>query len=116
MLAPASAVPEAATLVWLAALAGLVTLLMASAGGTVSMVTLRAAEAGETLPAMSVAVAVMAWVPSLRAELIMLQLPSLAAVAVPRIVLPSSRVTVMPASAVPVKAGVGTLVRFSPGT
>jgi hypothetical protein len=66
------------------------------------------------LPAVSVALAVMVWVPELNAEEMMLQLPPVAT-AVPSTVVPSVsyKVTVLPASAVPVKVGVVLLVMLS---
>ena len=78
-------------------------------GANVSIVTDVAAEAAPTLPAVSVAFAVMLCVPLPSAELVMLQLPPVA-IALPICVVPSNSATVLPASAVPVKVGVVTLV------
>ncbi len=59
-------------------------------GATLSMVTLRAAEAAPVLPATSVALAVSVCAPRASAELVMLQAPVIAAaVAVPSTVTPS---------------------------
>jgi hypothetical protein len=59
-------------------------------GAVASMVRLSALEAEEVFPAASLAVAVIEWVPSLRALLgVKLQLPALSAVVVPSDVLPS---------------------------
>ena len=78
-------------------------------GAPVSIVTGVAAEAAPTLPAVSVAFAVMLCVPLPSVELVMLQLPPVAT-ALPICVVPSNKATVLPASAVPVKVGVVTLV------
>ena len=59
-----------------------------AAGPTVSMVTDRAADAVETLPATSVAFAVMAWAPSARVPVATLQLPPSSAVVVASTVTP----------------------------
>ena len=85
-----------------------------AAGAVVSMVIDRPEEAEEVLPAASVAVAVIVWLPSAIAEPgVKLQLPEPSAVVVP-IELPSdSTVTVALASAVPVKVGVVSLVMLS---
>ena len=74
------------------------------------MVTDKAADAALALPAASVALAVMLCVPSASAEAVMVHFPAVVAVPVPITVVPSNRVTVLPASAVPVKVGVVTLV------
>jgi hypothetical protein len=59
-------------------------------GAVASIVRLSALEAEEVFPAASFAVAVMEWLPSLRALLgVKLQLPALSAVLVPSEVLPS---------------------------
>src|ERR1700687_1540953 len=63
-------------------------LVIASVGGVVSIVTVNGEEATETLPAASVAVAVTPWVPAVRVLVVMLQLPAVA-VAVPSTVVPS---------------------------
>ena len=76
------------------------------------MVTDRPLEAALTLPATSVALAVMLWVPSARVEAVMVHVPPVA-MPVPITVVPSNRLTVLPASAVPVKVGVVTLVMLS---
>ena len=81
-------------------------------GAAVSMVTGRGVEATEVLPAASLAVAVMERTPSLRAELVMDQLPAVAVV-VPMEVTPSNSSTVESASAVPLKVGVVSLVMSS---
>ena len=75
----------------------------------VSMLMFSAAEALETLPAVSVDVTVMAWLPLPKEAALKLQLPPVA-MAVPSTVAPSYRVTVLPLSAVPVKVGELTLV------
>src|SRR5437868_5824610 len=83
----------------------------AGAGAEVSMVMLSPVEAGEALPAASVAVAVMLYVPAARALLVIVQLPEPSAVVVPiKVLPPRNSCTVLPASAVPMKVGVVTLV------
>src|SRR5437588_500300 len=116
----ASAVPEKV---------GVVTLLMLSvlelplslaairsgtetAGPVVSMVMLSPAEADETLPATSVALAVMLCVPSVRVLLASDALP-LPAAALPTTIAPSKRVTVKPDVAATVNVGVVLLVMLS---
>src|SRR3954454_20205765 len=84
-----------------------------AAGAAVSMVTDRPPEAVPVLPAASVALAVIVWLPEASVEVAMLQLPLPSAVPLPTWVAPSYSVTVLPASAVPVKVGVATLVRLS---
>jgi len=83
-------------------------------GVAVSTVIVRPDEATEVLPAASVALAVMVWVPALNADEVMLQVPPVAT-AVPSTVVPSVSysVTVLPDSAVPVKTGVVLLVMLS---
>ena len=87
------------------------------AGAVASTVMLRAAELGDALPASSVAVAVIAKLPSVSgavAGTVKDQVPLLLVVVVPRELLPSAKSsTVLPASAVPVKVGVEVLVRLS---
>ena len=79
------------------------------------MWTVSPADALLTLPAASVALAVRVCAPGNRALLVMDQLPLPSAVAVPSNVEPSVsyRLTVLPASAVPVKVGVVLLVMSS---
>src|SRR3954449_5506907 len=84
-----------------------------AAGAAVSMVTDRPPEAVPVLPAASVALAVIVWLPEASVDVAMLQLPLPSAVPLPTWVAPSNSVTVLPASAVPVKVGVATLVRLS---
>ena len=55
----------------------------------------------------------MLWVPFAGVEAAMVQSPAAEATPVPITVVPSNRVTVLPASAVPVKVGVVTLVMLS---
>ena len=75
------------------------------AGGfTVSMVTDLATETALMLPARSTAWAMMLCTPSVRVFVAMVHVPPVA-VAVPIFVVPSNRLTVLPASAVPVKTG-----------
>ena len=62
------------------------------------------------LLAASVAVAWMLWVPSASVLAVMDQRPLASAVPVPTTVVPSYSVTVLPASAVPLKVGVVSLV------
>lgn len=84
-------------------------------GAEVSMVMFKPGkEAVLTLPATSLAFAVSVCVPAVKADEVMLQLPSVA-VAVPSTTVPpvSYNVTVDPASAVPVKVGVVLLVMLS---
>src|SRR5207248_951358 len=82
-------------------------------GAAVSMVTDSPVEAALMLPAASVALAVIVWLPEDSVEVAMLQLPLPSAVPLPIWVAPSNSVTVLPASAVPVKVGVATFVRLS---
>src|SRR5688500_12672222 len=78
------------------------------------MVTLRLAEAAETLPAAAVALAVMVYAPSARALLVITQLPLASAAPVPiKMVPPRKSCTALLASAVPEKVGVVTLVTLS---
>jgi hypothetical protein len=85
-------------------------------GATTELLTI-VIESGDVaalvLPAASVAVAVMACVPWARAELVTVQLPLESAVAVPIWVEPANTLTVLPASAVPVKVGVVSVVTLS---
>ena len=86
------------------------------AGALVSTVMVRSAELGEALPAVSIAVAVIAVLPSESAAdagTVKLQLPSSFVVVEPSDVLPAKSSTELLASAVPVKVGVGLLVRLS---
>ena len=71
-----------------------------------------APEAALTLPARSVALALRLWTPFARVEAATLHLPPVAT-PVPITVVPSNKVTVLPASAVPVKVGVAALVMLS---
>ena len=65
-------------------------LLIVRVGCSVSMVMVKAELAADWLPALSVALAVRVWRPSVRVEVVvMLQLPEVLAVAVPRTVVPS---------------------------
>ena len=87
-----------------------------AAGAVVSTVMVSAAEAAPELPAVSVpeVAAVREWIPSERVVVSMDQLPDPSVVAVPTA--PSTfedRVTVLPASAVPVNCGVVSLVMLS---
>ena len=113
---PASAVPVKVGVVTLVMLSVLDTPLSdaasrsgadGAAGAMVSMVTGKAAEAALTLPATSVALAVMLWVPFARVDVVANQSPFTVVMPVPTWVVPSNRVTVLPASAVPVKVGIG---------
>src|SRR5947207_2296913 len=83
------------------------------AGAVVSIVTARAADAAFAFPAMSVAVAVMLCAPCVRVDAVTDQLPEPSAAALPIWVVPSNSVTVLFASAVPLKVGVVTLVMLS---
>src|ERR1700682_41151 len=89
-------------------------LVIETVGAVISIWTARPEDDGPTLPATSVAVAEMVWLPSLSAVLVIDQLPPLAT-ALPSTVAPSVSysVTVEPDSAVPVKVGVVTSVRLS---
>ena len=85
-------------------------------GAVVSMVILRAAELDEVLPAASVAVAVIAEVPSVRGAVARTekdQVPELLVVVEPRELPSAKSSTELLASAVPVKVGVEVLVRLS---
>ena len=81
-------------------------------GGVLSICTVRPADMAPVLPAASVAWAVMRWLPSFSLLLAMRQVPS-TATALPSTVPPSYRVTVAPASAVPVKTGMVSAVMLS---
>src|SRR5207253_2213679 len=72
-----------------------------AAGAAVSMVTERLPEAVPVLPAASIALAVIVWLPEASVEVAMLQLPLPSAVPLPTWVAPSNSVTVLFASAVP---------------
>ena len=75
-------------------------------GATVSTVSSNVLLTGDSFPATSVAMAVKLWPPSARAGVSKLQFPPLSVTVVP-IALPSrNTVTVLPASAVPLKIGV----------
>ena len=66
------------------------TLLIVRVGCSVSMVMVKAELAADSLPALSVALALRVWLPSVRvAVVVMLQLPLASAVAVPSSVVPS---------------------------
>src|SRR5262245_4404385 len=78
-----------------------------------SMLTGSGDEAAETLPAVSVAWAVMECAPLARTGLVKDQAPSAPAVVVPRRVPSEKRLTVLPASAVPVNVGVLSAVTLS---
>src|SRR5205085_1243572 len=82
-------------------------------GAAVSIVTDRLAEAALVLPAASVALAVIVWLPEDSVEVVMLQLPLPSTVPLPTWVTPSNSVTVLFASAVPVKVGVAEIGRAS---
>ena len=82
-------------------------------GAVVSIVIDKADDATLTLPAASVAFAVMLCTPFARVELVIDQLPEPSAVAVPIRVVPSNSVTVLFASAVPLNVGAVTLVILS---
>src|SRR6202051_3600198 len=84
-------------------------------GMMVSMVSARAAEAADTLPATSVSVAVRLLVPADRVLVVTDQLPFAPTVAEPTCVAPSNRVIVSPTTPVPVITGLVTLVMLSPG-
>ena len=94
--------------------ARLVVLSATAVGATASMVMAKPEDALLTLPAASVTLAVMVWLPLLKVDDVMLQLPPVAVV-VPSTVVPSVsyKVTVLPASAVPVRVGVVSLVMLS---
>ena len=82
-------------------------------GAIVSIVTDRADDTTLTLPATSVAVAEMLWTPFAKDDVVtMVHVPPVTTPE-PIAVAPSNRVTVLPASAVPVNVGVTTLVMLS---
>ena len=89
-------------------------LLIPNVGAVVSMVTGKPADAALTLPAVSVALAVTVRVPCDRGLVVIDQAPPVA-MPVPSTVVPSVsyNLTVEPASAVPVKVGVVSLVMLS---
>ena len=83
----------------------------ATGGWAVSILTTMGADAGPTLPAGSVTVAVSVCSPAVNGAVgITLQLPSLPTAALPITVVPSLTVTMLPASAMPLSAGVVSLV------
>src|SRR4051794_3124546 len=84
-----------------------------AAGAAASMVTDSPPEAVPVLPAASVALAVIVWLPEASVDVAMLQLPLPSAVPLPTWLAPSYSVTGLAASAGPVKVGVATLVRLS---
>src|SRR5919106_3050855 len=85
---------------------------MLTAGGVGSMMTLSTPEERETLPAASVAVAVMLWGPLLSVLVVMLYAPPVAE-PLPTSTPSLKRRTVLPASAEPVKVGVVSVVTLS---
>src|SRR3954468_2866702 len=85
-------------------------------GATVSIVTLSAVEAVLTLPAVSTALEVKAWLPSAGVAVANDQAPLPLAVTVPIWLTPSHTCTVLPAAAVPVSTSVLSLVIPSPTT
>src|SRR5206468_6975244 len=80
-----------------------------AAGAAVSIVTVSEPEAEPVLPAVSVALALIAWSPSASALESIDQLPPPSAAALPTCVAPAKSLTVELASAVPVKVGVESL-------
>ena len=85
------------------------------AGVEVTMLRVSRAEAGETLPARSVSVAVSVFRPAASGLVVTDQMPPLT-MALPTLVLPSRSVTTSPLMPVPVMTGVVTLVTLSPWT
>ena len=83
-------------------------------GMMVSMMSARAVEAADTLPATSVWVAVRLLVPADRVLVVTDQLPFAPTVAEPTCTWPSNRAILSPATPVPVITGVVTLVMLSP--
>ena len=81
-------------------------------GAAVSTVTVSAAEAGD-VPVPLLTLAVRVWVPWLSVDAVMVHSPEPLAVAVPTADAPSYNTTVDDGSAVPVMAGVVTLVMVS---
>ncbi|MNV72213.1 hypothetical protein D3C71_1652820 [compost metagenome] len=88
--------------------------MMASVGEVLSMVTTSPLEAGLKLPTPSVALAVTVCTPSVGVEAVIDQFPPVA-MPVPMAVVPSVpyKVTVEPASAVPINTGMTALVMLS---
>ena len=85
-----------------------------AAGGVVSIVIVNAADVAPVLPATSVARAEKLWAPVASTVFtVIIQTPELSATPVPRVVVPSSNVTVAPGSVVPVKVGEVFFVRLS---
>src|SRR3954453_4029493 len=95
------------------AASSVIELIVGAPGAVVSIMTESPPEAVPVLPAASVALAVIVWLPEASVDVAMLQLPLPWAVPLPTLVAPSNSVTVLLASAVPVKVGVATLVRLS---
>jgi hypothetical protein len=94
-------------------LAAVRTGVVGAAGADVSIVTLKAPEAGETLPATSVSLAVMLCMPSLKVLVVIVAVVELATTD-PTTFVPSKMVTVFPEFTEPtVKVGVLTLVTLS---
>ena len=87
--------------------------LSGAAGAAVSTVIVTASDRSLTLPATSVAWALMPCSPSTRVAAVKLQPPDASAVTVPREPSPENSSTEAPASAVPVKVGVLSLVSWS---
>src|SRR5262245_42687197 len=112
MVLLASAVPL--TVAWFPLIASLRTI--GAVGATVSTVRARAADDAPVLPAASVAVAVKLWPPLASVAVVYDHAPLAFAVAVPIWVDPSNSLTVLPASAVPVRVSVLSLVMPSPTT
>src|SRR5207247_9423550 len=81
------------------------TVMSSGCGQAETMTTLRLLEADERFPAASVVVALIKCVPAAKAPLVKFQIPLAFAVVVPRLVVPSKSLTVLPASAVPLKLG-----------
>jgi hypothetical protein len=82
-------------------------------GASVSIVTASAVQIALMLPEVSTAWATILRTPSASGAATMLQVPVTVAVPLPIADVPSNSVTALPASAVPVKVGVVTLVRLS---
>ena len=89
--------------------------MLVTVGAIASMVTTTLPLDTDTLPARSVVTALSVCAPPARVEVAIDQLPP-EATPLPTGVLPSYRVTVAPASAVPVNVGVTALVTLSPLT
>src|SRR5947209_6144979 len=114
MVLPGSAVPLKVGVLSLLGLGPPKETSLAAAGACVSTGRSSACEGSLVLPAASVMVTLMLWLPSASGSVVKLQAPLSSAVVVPRGVLPYSTVFRPPGSAVPLKVGVLSLLGLGP--